>query len=162
MNTHKFLGGIGLVAALALSACGGGSEGGTTGGTTGGTASGGAAGGAAITSHADATGQLKFAESTLTGAANQPISVTFENPAPLQHNWVLVQPGQEDAVATAGAANGGNVPAGTAGLIVGTQVLNQNGEETIQVPATPAGSYPYICTVPGHYQAGMKGTLTIQ
>jgi uncharacterized cupredoxin-like copper-binding protein len=162
MNTHKFLGGIGLVAALALSACGGGSEGGGTGGTGGGTASGGAAGGAAITSHADSTGQLKFAESTLSGTANQALSVTFENPAPLQHNWVLVQPGQEDAVATAGAANGGNVPSGTAGFIAGTQVLNQNGEETIQVPAQPAGQYPYICTVPGHYQAGMKGTLTIQ
>ena len=160
MNAHKFLGGIGLVAALALSACGGG---GNEGGTTGGTASGGAAaGGAAITSKADSTGQLKFAESTLSGAANQALSVTFQNPAPLQHNWVLVQPGQEDAVATAGAANGGNVPEGTAGLIAGTQVLNQNGEETIEVPAQPAGTYSYICTVPGHYQAGMKGTLTIQ
>ena len=123
MNAQKFLGGIGLVAALALSACGGGSEGGTTGGTTGGTASGGAAGaGTAITVAADPTGQLKYAETTLSGPANQPITVTFRNPAPLQHNWVLVEPGQEDAVATAGAANGGEVPSGTAGLIAASPV----------------------------------------
>ena len=165
MNTHKFLGGIALVAALALSACGGGggSEGGTSGGTASGTAGGSAAaGGAPISVSADPTGQLKYAQTTLTGTANQPLSVTFQNPAPLQHNWVLVEQGQEDAVAAAGAANGGNVPSGTAGAIAAGAVLNQNAEEAIQVPATPAGTYSYICTVPGHYQAGMKGTMTIQ
>ena len=24
-----------------------------------------------------------------------------------------------------------------------------------------AGSYPYLCTVPGHAAAGMKGTFTV-
>ncbi len=157
MNT-RFLGGIGLVAALALSACGGGAEGGTAGGS----AAAGEGAGGAVEVQADPTGQLKYQETTLTGPANTAISVNFTNPAPVQHNWVLVQPGQEDAVATAGAANGGNVPAGTPGTIAAGAVLNQGASETVQVPATPAGTYTYICTVPGHYQAGMKGTMTIQ
>jgi uncharacterized cupredoxin-like copper-binding protein len=25
-----------------------------------------------------------------------------------------------------------------------------------------AGKYPFLCTVPGHAQAGMKGTLTVK
>jgi uncharacterized cupredoxin-like copper-binding protein len=25
-----------------------------------------------------------------------------------------------------------------------------------------AGKHPYVCTVPGHANAGMKGTLTVQ
>ena len=32
---------------------------------------------------------------------------------------------------------------------------------TFTVPAQP-GSYPFICTFAGHYQAGMKGTLIVK
>ena len=32
---------------------------------------------------------------------------------------------------------------------------------TFTVPAKP-GSYPFICTFAGHYQAGMKGTLIVK
>jgi azurin len=39
------------------------------------------------------------------------------------------------------------------------------GGETVEIsfkaPAT-AGAYPYLCTFPGHFQAGMKGTLTVK
>jgi azurin len=34
-------------------------------------------------------------------------------------------------------------------------------EVTFKVPAKP-GSYPYMCTFPGHYAAGMKGTLVVK
>jgi azurin len=34
-------------------------------------------------------------------------------------------------------------------------------EVTFTVPEEP-GEYPYICSFPGHYQAGMKGVLTVK
>lgn len=34
-------------------------------------------------------------------------------------------------------------------------------EVTFQVPSVP-GSYPYLCTFAGHFQAGMKGTLVVK
>jgi azurin len=34
-------------------------------------------------------------------------------------------------------------------------------EVTFKVPAAP-GSYPYLCTFPGHFAAGMKGTLVVK
>jgi azurin len=34
-------------------------------------------------------------------------------------------------------------------------------EVTFKVPNT-AGDYPYICSFPGHFQAGMKGTLSVK
>jgi azurin len=34
-------------------------------------------------------------------------------------------------------------------------------EVTFKVPAA-AGAYPFICSFPGHFQAGMKGTLTVK
>lgn len=107
---------------------------------------------------ADPSGQLKFVETTLNAVADQPASVTFQNPAPVPHSWVLVQPGQEAAVDQAATANNGDV-SDVAGVIAASAVLNANGTETITVPAQPAGEYSYICTVPGHYAAGMKGTM---
>lgn len=160
MNARTLLGGIGLVAALTLTACGGGGGEGTGGGTA--ASGGGAAGGATtLTSTADPSGTLAFQQTALEATANQPITVTFQNPAPVQHSWVLVQPGQEDAVNTAAQAKGGD-PTGVPGVIAGSKVLNQNGSETITIPAQAAGTYSYICTVPGHYPAGMKGTLTVK
>jgi azurin len=38
---------------------------------------------------------------------------------------------------------------------------NETVETTFKVPAKP-GSYPYMCTFPGHYAAGMKGTLVVK
>jgi azurin len=34
-------------------------------------------------------------------------------------------------------------------------------EVTFKVPAA-AGDYPFVCTFPGHFQAGMKGTLSVK
>lgn len=150
MHTRTFFASVGLVAALVLTACGGSSGGGNAGASA-----------APLAVAADATGQLAFQQKTLSAAANQAFTVQFSNPAPLQHNWVLVQPGQEQAVADAAGAKGGD-PTGVAGVIAGGAVLNSNGNEPINVPATPAGTYTYICTVPGHYAAGMAGKLTIQ
>jgi uncharacterized cupredoxin-like copper-binding protein len=154
MNARIFLGGVSLIAALALTACGGDNTGGT--GGTGGTAG----GGTTVASSADPV-QLKFQQETMQAAANQPITVNFNNPSTANpHNWVLVQPGQEDAVANAAIAKNGD-PTGIAGVIAGGKPIT-NSQEAVTVPAQPAGTYPYICTVPGHYLAGMKGTLTVQ
>jgi azurin len=32
---------------------------------------------------------------------------------------------------------------------------------TFNAPAA-AGSYPYVCTFPGHFQAGMRGNLVVK
>jgi uncharacterized cupredoxin-like copper-binding protein len=158
MNARTFLGGMSLLAALALTACGGGGEGG---GNTGGTGSGGGqAGGTTLSVAADPT-QLKYAQTTLEATAGQPITVNFNNPSTtLPHNWVLVQPGQEQAVADAAAPKNGDAT-GLPGVIVPGKPIT-GSQESISVPAQQAGSYPYICTVPGHYAAGMKGTLTVK
>jgi uncharacterized cupredoxin-like copper-binding protein len=157
MNARILLGGLSMVAALTLTACGG-SGGGETGGTGG---TGGTAGGATtLASAADAT-QIKFVETTLEATAGQPITVNFNNPSTtLPHNWVLVQPGQEDAVANAAIATNGDAT-GLAGVIAAGKPIT-GSQEAVSVPAQQAGTYPYICTVPGHYQAGMKGTLTVK
>jgi plastocyanin len=41
------------------------------------------------------------------------------------------------------------------------KVVNQGGVSTFSVSLKP-GKYTFICAVPGHEQAGMKGTLTVK
>ena len=50
------------------------------------------------------------------------------------------------------------------GQVVAATKLAGPGETvdvTFKVPAT-AGNYPYICTFPGHFAAGMKGQLVVK
>jgi uncharacterized cupredoxin-like copper-binding protein len=42
-----------------------------------------------------------------------------------------------------------------------SKLLSAGKAGTLQVTFKKAGRYPYICTVPGHAQLGMKGTFTV-
>lgn len=54
-------------------------------------------------------------------------------------------------------------PADKAKVIAATKLAanGQTVEVTFKVPAAP-GSYPYVCTFPGHFAAGMKGALVVK
>jgi uncharacterized cupredoxin-like copper-binding protein len=43
-----------------------------------------------------------------------------------------------------------------------TRVLSAGQSATLKVALKKARKYPYLCTIPGHAQAGMKGTLTVK
>lgn len=141
------LAGAAVASALVLTACGGGGGGG---------------GGATV----DTTDGIAFAQTTLSIPANTAASVKFSNKSSgLQHNWVLVKGGDEVAaqVDEAGQADTTDyVPDGDANVAAASKLLNGGESETVSVPALPAGTYTYLCTFPGHYQTGMKGTLTVQ
>lgn len=80
---------------------------------------------------------FKFSPATLTADAGQTLNVTLNNTGVLEHNFVI----DEFNVSL------GPVPAG----------------QTASGSFTPnaAGSYIYYCNVPGHREAGMEGTLTV-
>jgi len=145
----RMLGTIGLAAALALTACGG-----------GGNES--AAGDEAKTVRGNDS--LRYEPETLQAAAGEEFTVNFSNPSNVPHNFVLVEQGQEQAVADAGAANDGEVDDDTPGVIKAGELLDAGTEdpEELEIGELEAGTYTYICTYPGHYAGGMKGTLTVQ
>ena len=108
---------------------------------------------------------MAFDKTKLTVPTGAEVHVTFKSNSTqdvLMHNWVLVNPGKEAAVAAQGLAK-----ASTAGYVVpGPDVLayttmatpGGTAEATFTAPAP--GNYPYICTFPGHYIM-MKGVLTV-
>jgi len=109
---------------------------------------------------------MAYDVTTFTVKAGEKVHIVLknngDNPA-MQHNWVLVKPGTETAVATAGIEAGpalGYLKAGDANIIAATPLSQPGATVEVSFTAPAKGTYPYICTFPGHYQA-MKGTLTV-
>lgn len=115
-------------------------------------------------------GVMRFAETTLHAFAGQDIHVDFVNLHPDLHNAVFLQPGTNvDGFGAAldlymtdpGSSDTEYVPPDRQQDVVGsTGVLPQNERTIAMLGALAAGSYPFVCSVPGHW-AVMKGTLTV-
>jgi plastocyanin len=88
---------------------------------------------------ADPTGQLRFDKSSLQAKAGS-VRITMNNPSPVPHNISLQGPGGVNQ-------QGQTVPHGGSSQVAAT---------------LKAGTYTYYCSVPGHRQAGMQGTLTVK
>jgi plastocyanin len=75
------------------------------------------------------------------------------NVGSVEHNWVLIALGSE-------VANLADIEALGPSDILWEQETLQAGESAIDSFTAPApGAYQVICSVPGHFDLGMKGTL---
>jgi azurin len=159
MNLRMLMVAVMLGVSIVLSACGGGGGG-------GGAATGGGASGPLTVDIGSAGENLAFDKTTLTAAAGQQVTVNFKNnSAAQQHNWVLINGGESVAgeVANAGLTAGAAanfLPADKANVLANTNVLNGGESGSVSFTAPAAGTYLYVCTVPGHYPL-MQGTLTV-
>ncbi|MBC8160356.1 MAG: auracyanin, partial [Roseiflexaceae bacterium] len=145
-KVRMLVAGAAIATALTLTACGGAGTGGGGGGVV-----------------LDTGDGLQYVQTALTLPATGG-TVTFNNKsAGLQHNFVLANGGDDVAaqVNAAGQANATTyVAAGDPNVVVNSALLNSGANEAVTVPALAAGTYTYLCTYPGHYDAGMKGVLT--
>ena len=67
------------------------------------------------------------------------VTIDFENPAALEHDVAIEQDGKE----------------------IAKSALITEGETSVSADLAP-GTYTFLCTVPGHAEAGMEGTLTVK
>ena len=153
LKLRFWISGVALASALALAACGG--------------SSGTAGGGGANLNVSTAGEALQYAPAALNATAGQQVQVTFKNGSAAQkHNWVLVKGGDDvaqkvdEAGATAGEA-AGYIPTDP-NIVSNVKLLNGSETGTASFAAPAAGTYTFLCTFPGHYVAGMKGTLTVK
>lgn len=133
-----------VLASAALVACGGGSSSTETESTGGESASGaekpgGESGGAIVDIATPEGTELAFTTKEASAPAGQ-VSIEFENPQALQHDVTI-----EDAN----------------GKVVTETELVSEGSTTATTNLKP-GTYTFFCSVPGHRQAGMEGTLTVK
>lgn len=122
-----------LAGAVALTACGGGGGGGATSKPASG-----APAGPGVT--LKGTDTMRFEPSTLSGRANQAMTVTLDDTgAALIHDFTIDSIGGQKVQA----------------------IAQPNGRASATFTPTAAGSYRYYCSQPGHADAGMVGTLTV-
>jgi plastocyanin len=139
-----------VLAAFALVACGGGSdttssssestpEATTEGSANGGGPKEGGGTGETLGFEADPEGALAYTTTEATAKAGT-VTVEFDNPQALTHDVAIEDSG---------------------GREVGKTELIADGSDTTTVNLKP-GTYTFYCTVPGHREAGMEGTLTVE
>ena len=95
------------------------------------------------------TDALKFDPATVPAASGETVSFVLVNAGTVVHEF---QVGPEASVA-ANKVDGKTV----------VEVADINGGHVVELTYTfPAtGAYAFACHVPGHYEAGMKGTVTL-
>jgi plastocyanin len=97
------------------------------------------AAGASTTLHLEASEtELAYNTTNLSAKAGK-VTIDFKNPSALEHNVVIEQNGKE---------------------LAGFEPI-ANGEESETAELKP-GTYTFYCSVPGHREAGMEGTLTVK
>jgi uncharacterized cupredoxin-like copper-binding protein/glucose/arabinose dehydrogenase len=109
---------------------------------------------------------LKFDITNLTLKAGTKVKLTFANTDDMLHNFVLTTPGAGNVVGEMVMKMGLDgekydfVP-NSAKVLAHTTLLQPGKSDTIYftVPKTP-GTYPFICSYPGHYMV-MKGQIKV-
>lgn len=96
-------------------------------------------GGSTLEIETDPGGQLAFTTTEATAKAGK-VTVDFNNPQGLTHD-VAIEDSQGETVAQ-------------------TELIAE-GEDSTTANLKP-GTYHFYCTVPGHREAGMEGTLTVK
>jgi len=81
---------------------------------------------------------LAFDKTSLTSKPGK-VTIDFDNPAALEHNVAIEQNGKQIAISETLA----------------------KGKTSVSANLAP-GTYTYLCTIPGHAEAGMEGTLTVK
>lgn len=93
----------------------------------------------ALSLEANREGQLKYDKSSLTASAGK-VTIDMTNMSPLMHNVTVES---------------------SAHAILGATPTFQGGTRALTLNLKP-GVYKFFCSVPGHRQAGMEGTLTVK
>lgn len=115
---------------------------------------------------------MKFSVTRIEVAAGQQVKITLRNigTMPKQamgHNLVVLKKGADvkayaDAAMMAAATD--YIPAGKSDQVIAhTKLLGpKQSEEVVFTAPAEAGEYPFICSFPAHFLAGMKGVLVVK
>jgi azurin len=115
---------------------------------------------------------MKYSVTSIAAKPGEQLTVTLKATGSMPrvamaHNFVLLKAGTDPtAFANAGAAAAATdyIADSVKAQVIASTKLVGNGESvevSFKAPTKP-GSYTYLCTFPGHFVSGMKGTLVVK
>jgi azurin len=115
---------------------------------------------------------MKFDKTEIPAKPGETLRVVLKNTGVMQkvamgHNFVLLKQGVDQVefnTAAFGARETDFIPPSMKASVIANTTLTGGGEvaeTTFTVPAK-AGTYPYLCSFPGHFALGMRGTLIVK
>ena len=114
-------------------------NGAATGGKGGGSSEGGGAG-STLSLEADPDGALAYTTTEASAQAGD-VTIDFNNPQPVPHDVYIEDSSGEDVGET-------------------NEIVSDSTTATVK--DLKPGNYTFYCSVPGHREAGMEGTLTVK
>jgi plastocyanin len=93
----------------------------------------------ALTLSADPSGATRFNKTTLTANSGQ-VTITMTNPSPVGHNVAIRGNGVDEK----------------------GEIVQGDQKSVVEATVEAGQSYEFYCSVPGHEQSGMKGTLNVK
>ncbi len=99
----------------------------------------GGGGGSTVNISTPSGGTLAYNQKSVSAKAGN-VTIDFNNAQPLQHDVTV---------------------ADSSGKVLGATSLVSSGSASTSVNLQP-GTYTFYCSVPGHREAGMQGTLTVK
>jgi azurin len=120
----------------------------------------------------EGTDMMKFSVTSITARPGEQLTVRLRvvgkmPKMAMAHNFVLLRAGADAASfanAAAMAAATAYSPAARKGDVLASTAVAGAGETvevTFKAPAA-AGTYTFLCSFPGHFAAGMRGTLVVK
>ena len=106
---------------------------------------------------------LAFRPDSLTCPSRATVRLTFHHGGKFlsaRHNWVLVYPGQLEAVDKDVDDNEGIIPKDDKRVIAFTPMCDKGVTVMTQFTAPAPGDYPFFCSTPGHGEC-MNGILHV-
>jgi azurin len=112
---------------------------------------------------------MKYDVTTITAKPGETLHIVLKNAGSMPkiamaHNVVVLKPGTDGAAFTSAGMTSRETdfiaPAQKASVLAATTLAGagETVEVMFKVPAKPA-TYPFVCTFPGHFAAGMQGTI---
>lgn len=120
--------------------------------------------------HLTAADQMRYSAGKVTVKAGQPITIELKNIGTLAkeamgHNLLVLKPGTDPmafAMKAVSAKASDYVPTDAGDQVLAhTKLLGPGETDTIKIASLAAGTYPFVCTFPGHAPI-MNGQLVVE
>ena len=105
--------------------------------------------------------EFAFAPAALTAKAGQPITISLQNTGAVEHDWSVREIEISGEAKSSGDAPSGHMMGSSGDEPKLHVAAGTGGKGTLTFTPSKPGTYEYYCTVAGHKEAGMVGTLTV-